>query len=245
MSVLRRANESSQSDWRPVPEGVYRWVIGKPEIIDDMKYGKRVRFPLSLTEEERARLMAEHPVSKADGEGVQQSWRVSYRTGLSLGWVAKSGEYRSTRLVDFLAACFGQSNAKRFRRWIEQGGGPPRPADKDDAEAELALIEEWLGWWEDLQVLGAVSHHVADNGVTYANFGGPLPIGSLPGSKDDEYQAFGRGKLKAMAGEMQAAEQLAAAPPPPPPPPQPKTYQQVFGEEPVAAVPDDDDDEPL
>jgi hypothetical protein len=197
MPLLRRANESSQSEWRSVPEGLWRWIIGKPERKLSEKYGNyQVRFPLTLTLNEQARLANEY--GKPD-EGIQQSWRTSYTVGLSLGYVDRSGQYKTTKLVDFLAASLGSQQSKKFREWIAQGGGPPRPADLDDQQAEFEAIDEWLGWWDNLEVYGTVRHQdSADGTTTYANFAGPMAVGSLPGQKDDDYQAHGRGKLRAI-----------------------------------------------
>lgn len=219
-NLLRRANESTQSDWRPVQEGLWRFVIGKPELKLSEKFGNyQVRFPLQLTLNEQTRLTNEHG---APDEGVQQSWRTSYTVGLSLGYVDKLGQYKTTKLVDFLAAGIGSGQSKKFREWIAQGGGPPRPADLGDQQAELSEIEEWLGWWENLEVYGTIRHQdSADGTTTYANFAGPMAVGSLPGQKDDDYQAHGRGKLRAIIAasgdtreELNRDERLAAATPP-------------------------------
>lgn len=179
--------------------------MGKPEVLIPDKYGYRVRFPLTLTESEKARLMAEHPLDKeATAEGTQQSWRNSYTVGLSLGYIKRDGQYQSTKLIDMLAACLGSTNGKKFREWIAAGGGPPKPADPDDQKMELDEIGDWLNWWDNLEVYGSVRHNTNEAGVTYANFAGPMPVGSLPGQRDDDYQAHGRGKLRAIIAESEA-----------------------------------------
>lgn len=198
MSILRRATDQQQSEWNPVPEGMFRWIVGIPEVKLSEKFGNyQVRFPLVLTEAERKRI--EDELGKPP-EGMQQSWRTSYTTGLSLGYIQRDGQFKSTRLIDFLSACLGSSNSKKFREWIASGGGPPRPDDKDDQQAELLAIAEWLKWWENLEVYGTISHaaDAVQSGVVWARFAGPLSVGSLPGQKDDEYQAHGRGKLRAI-----------------------------------------------
>lgn len=202
MPLLKRADEQTQSDWRPVPEGLWRWVIGVPELKLSEKYGNyQARFPLTLNEQEKARLKREYPLDEqAEREGVQQSWRTSYTVGLSLGYVQRDGQYKSTKLIDFLAACLGHGNTRKFREWIAAGGGPPRPDDLDDQKAELEAIASWLGWWENLEVYGTISHREGDT-TTYANFAGPMPVGSLPGQKDADYEALGRGKLRAIIAE--------------------------------------------
>ena len=204
-SVLRRANEQQQSEWRPVDESLWRWrVSGKPEVALNEKFGKwGVKFPLTLTDSEKERLLADVPEDELEqikAGRIQQSFRSSYRVGLSLGWVDKTGQYQSTKLVDFLAACLGQAQTKKFREWIAQGGGPPRPDDLNDEKAEIEAIAEWLGWWEDLEVYGTITHKPGDRGV-FANFAGPMPVGSLPGQKDPDYDALGRAKLRAIIVE--------------------------------------------
>lgn len=201
MTLLRRATDQQQSEWRPVDEGLWRWIVGVPELKLSEKFGNyQVRFPLMLTQAEQQRLEQEH--GKPD-QGIQQSWRAAYFVGLSLGYVQRDGQYKSTKLIDFLAACLGNENTKRFRDWIAKGGGPPRPADKDDQQAELSCIESWLGWWENLEVYGSIRHEAdsQQSGVVWARFAGPMPVGSLPGQKDPDYQSLGRGKLRALIAE--------------------------------------------
>lgn len=203
MSLLRRATDQQQSDWRPVGEGLWRWIVGVPELKLSEQYGKyQVRFPLTLTQAERQRLETE---AGELATGEQQSWRATYTVGLSLGWF-KDGQYQTTKLVDFLAFCLGFANAKNFRKWITEGGGPPRPDDLDDQQAELEAIGEWLKWWENLEVYGSIRHEddKKDPNKKWARWAGPMPVGSLPGQKDDDYQALGRGKLRAIIADSGA-----------------------------------------
>ena len=120
MALLRKANEVSQTDWHPMPEGLWRWRIGKPELRYSERYSNyQVRFVLRLAQAEVARLLADFDDPPP---GAQQSTQVWYSVGLSLGWVDKKGQYQTTKLVDFLAACFGAGgNGKKFREWIEAG----------------------------------------------------------------------------------------------------------------------------
>lgn len=202
MAILRRATEQNAADWLPVPEGLWRWEVGKPEIRVSEKYGNyQVRFPLVLTEGERERLKSDHGESP---NGKQQSWRSSYSCGLSLGYL-KQGQYVSTKLVDFLAACFGASSARRVRDWIARGGGPPTDPSMSEEE-EILAIESWLGWVEGCELYGTIRHEPdkSQPGVVWARFGSPMPVGSLPGHKDDDYQRFGSGKLEAMIASSEA-----------------------------------------
>jgi hypothetical protein len=204
MAVLRRANDSQASEWAPIPLGVWRFHISPaPEV----KYNERfsnygARFPLLLIPEEQERLLKEHG---RPADGTQQSYRVSYTTGLSLGFFGRDGQYKSTKLIDFLEACVGSANGKRFREWIMAGGGPQKGADPDNPDEELKLIGEWLGWFEGLEVLGSVRHEEDAQGTLWARFGGPMAVGSLPGQREDEYQAVGRGKLRSMIAEYEAS----------------------------------------
>ena len=197
MPLLPRATDSQDTQWRNAAEGFWRFVIGKPVLAEDKTYGgMKVRWPLELTPDEQERMrqqMDDLP------PGWQQSYRSSYRVGLSIRKKA-NGEW--SYLVDFLCAAMGVENGKKLRKWIEAGGGPRRPEDKDDQETELALIQSWLDWWEGLEVFGTITHSKPDSqGRIWANFGGPLPIGSLPNQPEPDYQALCRGKLRAMREE--------------------------------------------
>jgi len=201
---MRRANEASEAEWRPVPAGVWRFRIN-PEI--EVKFYEqwnayRARFPLLLVTDEQTRLLEEYGKPP---EGTQQSTRATpYMTGLSLGWPdKKTGAYKSTKLTDFLAACLGQTNQKRFFDWIAAGGGPKKAQDPDNPDEELQMITQWLGWFEDLEVLGSVRHEEDASGNVWARFGGPMAVGSLPKQPEVEYQAIGLGKLRSMVAEYE------------------------------------------
>ncbi len=214
MTLLKRATDNTFGDttWLPVPEGLFRWVIGVPTLKYNETWGNyQVAFPLSLTESEITRVKSEHGTP---AEGEMQSYRTTYSTGLSLGYF-KSGSYVTTKLVDFLCFTLGNTNAKALRKFFEQGGGPPRPDDLDDQQAELEAICEWLKWFENLEVYGSIRHEDDKKDATkkWARFGGPIPVGSLPRDKDEAYQAFGRGKLRAIladSGETRESHAIAA-----------------------------------
>src|SRR5215831_2051187 len=212
MPIIRRANDQQASEWDPIPIGVWRFQISPaPEVKYNERFGNYgARFPLLLVPSEQERLRDEFDKPP---EGMQQSWRVSYTTGLSLGYFQRDGQYKSTKLIDFLEACLGSANAKRFREWIMAGGGPQKGADPEDPEEELKLIAEWLGWFEGLEVLGSVRHEEDANGSIWARFGGPMAVGSLPGQREDEYQAVGRGKLRSMIAEFEASGEASKSHP--------------------------------
>lgn len=200
MAILTRATEKNQAEWREVAEGMWRFRIGKPALKQNPRDGKhRARFPLMLTLEEQKR---HDEMIGPPPPGVNQSYRVNYSVGLSLGFF-REGQYQTTMLIDFLCAAMGTENGKKFRKWIEAGNGPPRPADKDDSVAELAMIETWLGWWEDLEVYGTVTQS-----GQWTNFAGPMAVGSLPGQPEPDYQAHCRGKLRQMMTEVAQVEPM-------------------------------------
>ena len=229
MPLLPRATDSQDTEWRNAAEGFWRFVIGKPDVFEDKTWGgMKVRWPLELTPEEKTRMLDEIGEPPT---GVQQSYRSSYRVGLSIR-KRKNGEW--SYLVDFLCAAMGTENGKKVRKWIEAGGGPRTPEDKDDQAAELELIQSWLDWWEGLEVFGTITHSEPDKqGRIWANFAGPMPIGSLPNQPEPDYQSLCRGKFRAMREEAGEDPESPAAPPakatPTPVGAAPKrTYRDVF-----------------
>jgi hypothetical protein len=212
--IMRRSTESTFGDqeWVPCPEGIRRFEIGKPVVglsgFKDKDGGDKhnVSFPLSLTAEAYER--AKEEVELGDGQTL--SGKTRYRVGLSLGFW-RDGQYQSTKLVDFLCSAFGSTNSKKLRRYIEQGGGPQLSPEMPVQE-QIAAVEEWLGWLEGLEVYGTITHRQdkQDPHKVWSDFAGPLPIGSLPGQPEPDYQATGRGKLRAMiseAGEAASEDQ--------------------------------------
>jgi hypothetical protein len=239
MALLRRANDQQASEWNPIPTGVWRFEISPaPEVKFNERFNNHgARFPLLLVPSEQDRLRDEHGKPP---EGTQQSTRVSYTTGLSLGYFQRDGQYKSTKLIDFLEACVGAANGKKFRAWIMDGGGPQKPNDPDDPDEELKLIAEWLGWFEGLEVLGSIRHEEGADGTIWARFGGPMAVGSLPGQREDEYQAVGRGKLRSMIAELEASEEPKAKPTPiaaAAPASKKRTYAETFPEDKDKDVP--------
>lgn len=195
MVQMRGANQSSSGDteWIPAPEGTYRVIVGKPVLVESSFKDKdgnpkwNVRFPLQLTDAEYARAKDEAEL----GEGQQLSGRTSYRVGLSLGWFP-DGKYKSTRLVDFLTFLLGKSG-RELRKWIEAGGGGGLEA------------EDFLGWFEGAEVWGKISHRPdsVTPGKVWADFVPVAAVGDMPGERDDQYQAWARGRLKQLtAGHL-------------------------------------------
>jgi hypothetical protein len=206
MPIIRRVNEQTASEWQPIPTGVWRFELNPaPEVEYAERYSSwGVRFPMILVPDERERLARDYEKAPA---GMQQSYRTNYKCwSLSLGYFQKSdGQFRSTKLMDFLEACIGHANAKRFHEWILNGGGPIKPEDPEDPDQEIEAFRQWFGWFEGLEVLGSIRHEEDANGTLWARFGGPMAVGSLPNLREDDYQAHGRGKLRSMIAEYEAS----------------------------------------
>jgi hypothetical protein len=207
MPVVRRATENNNTTWIPIPETpLARFVLVKPALRLSQTYGNwMVNFGLSLSPDWRARVL---PTVRSLPENTQQSDRVFHSPGLSLGFM-KDGVYQSTNLIDFMTACFGVKGGKKFRTWIESGGGPPRPLDRDDDKEEIRLIGDWLGWMEGLELYGSIRHEPdrMNPGTVRSRFGGEMPIGSLPNDPEPDYQTLAEGKLRSMMLETKAADE--------------------------------------
>lgn len=241
MSLIRRVNDqTSDTVWRPIPTGpLFRFhIYATPEIkwVEGRYPGYKAKFPLMLTPEEQTRVLEEYGQPP---EGEQQSTLTSYMTGLSLGFM-KNGQYKSTKLSDFLAPCLGQANMKRFIDWLIDGGGPAKPDDPEDPEQEIESFKSFLGWFEGLEVYGSIRHEEDAQGTIWARYGGPLAVGSLPGQREEAYQAIGLGKLRSMIAEWEASvgkvtkrQPVAAAAPA-----KKRSYEEAF-------PPEDKDDAPF
>ena len=200
--ILRRATENQGgAEWREMPDGLWRWVVGKPTIQKSEQFQNlNVNFPLTLTEDEKRRLAEDYGDPP---DGTMQSWRPSfggYRCGLSLGYVQRDGSYKSTKLVDFFCALFGTTNATRAREWIASGGGPLLDGDESES-MQIEQLTSWFAWVEGLELLGSIKGEPGkQQGDILARFGGPLPVGTsgTHWGKDPEYQALGLGKLRAI-----------------------------------------------
>jgi hypothetical protein len=240
MPIVKRVTESQFSDseatnWRELNEGFWRFEIGKPRVEWNKKGDLKVILPLTLTPSEQTRqleMMDELPPD------TQQSARTWYRVNPKLGFFPKAGgPFNPSYLTDFMCAALGTENGKKFRKWIEKGGGPPRPADKDDDKAEIELLTNWLGWFEGLEVYGTITHGQGDGGKIWANFAGPMPVGSLPGQPEHEYQALCRGKARALVHEGGPVEGEPPVKPEPVAAAKKRTYEETF--------PEDKDDAPF
>lgn len=196
--ILKRSTENQGGgEWQEMPEGLFRWVVGSPTVKKFSGNDKpSIQFPLSLTEPEKERLKSDYGEPP---EGTLQSWRPAfggYLVGCSLGWIDKTGVYHTTKLIDFICACFGNKNAARARKYFQDGGGPWLDAECTEEE-QMQQLTSWLAWYEGLEILGSVKHETGTKGLL-ARFGGPMPVGT-PGTlwgADANYQTHGRGKLR-------------------------------------------------
>ena len=205
MPVTRRATENNNTTWIPLSEiPLATFVLARPALKFSETYGNwNVNFGLALHPDARAQFIPTRELPP----NTQQSDRAFYSPGLSFGYI-KDGVYQMPKLIEFMAACFGVEGGKQFRKWMEEGGGSPRPLDRDDDKAELEMINDWLGWMEGLQVYGSIRHEKdkQNAGQMRARFGGPLPLGSLPGQPEKEYQQVGVSKYRSMRTETEKAD---------------------------------------
>lgn len=224
MVLTKKATDKNEGNYREIPDGfVGRFVIGKPSLRKvEGKYGVyyMANFPLTLTEAEQKRLVETHG---APEDGVLQSWRPSFG-GYSCGWTLKPKRDGSWLVVDFLAAAFGSKNARAFRDWIAAGACPPEREEYTE-EQNVQVIENWLAWVENLEIYGTVRHDQKGDQL-YARFGGPMPVGSLPGQPEPEYQATGKSKLRAMQAESDDGAPTEQSEPAPTAPAQTQTTSE-------------------
>lgn len=208
-----------------MPVGTYMFEVGAGDVrLSSFKSQKgedqySVSFPLKLTDDEYERIKAE--MGDEIGEGEQLSGRTRYSCGLTLGWFSK-GEYKSTRLADFLVTLLGSKQQKQLREYIISGGGPfvdPNATIED----EITAWNVWFTWFEGCRVYGTVSHRKdkTDPNKIWCDFGGPLAVGQRPGPADPDYEAFGRGKLRMILNQGNGV--VAASDPEPEPVPAQQT----------------------
>lgn len=208
MPVTRRATENNNTIWLPLPAiPLTTFVLAKPDlrfVVTDAYSRWQVDFGLGLHPDERAQYLPKRDLPP----NTQQSDRVFHSPGLSFGFI-RDGAYQTTKLVDFMSACFGLEGGEKFREWIEDGGGSPRPLDRDDDKAEIEMIKDWFGWMEGLMVYGSIRHELDRRGTgrMFARFGGPLPLGSIKGQPEDAYQVLALGKYRAMRAETERADE--------------------------------------
>jgi hypothetical protein len=203
MTIGRKATDSVQADYRELPDGFMgRFLIGTPKLRQMTgQYGQfwLVDFPLSLNEDEKARVI---DMLGEPENGQYQSYRPAfggYSCGYKFGGFDKTGKYESKPMIDFLSAAFGAKNQRDFRKYIEAGGGPTEDPNGTEEENQ-AICESWLAWVDGLEVYGTIVHEEGKRGLL-ARFGAPMAVGSLPNQPEPDYQAMGKGRLRAMMAE--------------------------------------------
>jgi hypothetical protein len=197
------------SEWIPMPPDSYMFEVGAGEVkLSSFKSDKgedqyNVSFQLKLTDEEYERVKAE--LGDSIGEGEQLSGRTRYSCGLTLGWF-KKGEYQSTRLADFLTTLLGSKQQKALREYFVSGGGPFISPGGSVAD-QISEWNTWFTWFEGCKVFGTITHRKdkTDPKKVWCDFGGPLAVGQRPGPADPDYEAFGRGKLRMILNQADAA----------------------------------------
>jgi hypothetical protein len=203
-AVESRDNGLGETEWVPMAEGLWKFELARPVIElsgfknedGSDKYRVSVRVALTQEEYERAQTETEHSSDQ------QVSGRCWYRVGMGakfpLGFY-RDGQYVSTKLADLWCAAFGKANVNQARKFLAEGGSPDYTGCSDYAD-QVKALEDWLGWLEGCQVYFTVTHSADKKvaGRVWANPGAPLPVGSLPGQPEPDYQAFGKGKLRAI-----------------------------------------------
>lgn len=199
--LMRRATESSgggDTEWVPCPTGVRRFKVGKPQIKPSGFKNKdgsdkyAVTFPLALTDEEYKR--AQEEVGEL-ADGQQLSGRTRCRAGLSLGFY-RDGRYQQTALVEFLITLLGSKQQAALLKYLENGGGPVLTEAMSDDE-QIAVIQDWLEWFEECEVYGEITHRPDKNEPKkiWTDFGKPTAVGGLPGLPEAAYQKWGAERL--------------------------------------------------
>ena len=215
--MAKPAQQNQQSEWLPMPEGMWRFVIGKPiiqERVSQWGTWPELTFPLTLTEAEQERLISLHG---EPAQGQQQSYRLWIRgkEATACGYY-KAGAYQQTDcgLAQLMCAAVGAANARRLREWMSAGGVPPLSPNQTEDE-EWAELISWYSWFENLEVYATVRHDPDKKipGKVWPRCAAILPVGSLPNQPETEYQ-------QACAGKVRTMINLAGGVVPPAPPPQ-------------------------
>jgi hypothetical protein len=237
--MARPANDNRATEWIELPEGIWRMSIGAPTIKEKVsKWGTypELVFPLTLTEKEQERLVAQ--VGEPP-EGKQQSYRAWIRgkEATACGYY-KGGQYQQTDcgLAQLMCAAVGSGNSRKVREWMAAGGVPPLTPDQTQ-EAEWAELIAWYSWFENLEVYATIRHDpsTSNPGQVYSHVVAILPVGSLPGQPETTYQQMCAGKVRTMLGLAGVSPKDAASDPEPEPEPVPAAT--------AAAAPEMSDDE--
>lgn len=217
------ATANSSTEWRNVPEGTWRFIIGKPVIsMHKSQYGDYMglAFPLELTKAEQVRLFDAHG---APPDGQQQSYRISVRGKLAtaMGFY-RSGKYETTKcgLAEMMCAAVGTSNSRTLREWMTNGG-VPFVTDGATEEEEIAELVNFYSWFEELELYAKVRHEPDKTGKMWTRIESFTSLGDPPGPPEQHYQQTCANKVLRITSGNPAPQTEAAAVDPEPPQPEP------------------------
>lgn len=200
MALTKPATQNTSSEWLPMAEGMWRFVVGAPQIREKAsQWGDYIEltFPLTLTEKEQERLVAQVGEPAKD---QQQSYRVWVRGKLAtaMGYF-KGGKYQTTDcgLAEMMCAAVGAKESKTLRAWMMSGGVPFVSPDATEEE-EIAELTNFYQWFEGLELYATIRHDPDKNDKTkmWPRIQGLLPVGSLPGQPEEAYQRACVGKVR-------------------------------------------------
>lgn len=222
MALTKPATQNTASEWLPMAEGMWRFTVGAPQIREKAsQWGDYIEltFPLTLTESEQERLIQQ---VGEPGQGQQQSYRVWVRGKVvtAMGYF-KGGKYQTTDcgLAELMCAAVGASGAKTLRQWMMDGGVPFVSPDATEAE-EIEELISFYSWFENLELYATIRHDPDKNDKTkvWPRIQALLPIGSLPGQAEENYQRSCIGKVRSITSGNPAPKVEATVPEPEPEP---------------------------
>lgn len=220
MPLTKPATANSSTEWRNVPEGMWRFLIGKPVIsMHKSQYGDYMglAFPLELTKAEQQRLFDIHG---APPDGQQQSYRIQVRGKLAtaMGFY-RSGKYETTKcgLAEMMCSAVGTANARTLREWMTNGG-VPFVSDGATEEQEIDELINFYSWFENLELYATIRHEPDKVGKMWPRIESFTSLGALPGQPEQQYQQACANKVLSITSGNPApkAETAAAAPDPVP-----------------------------
>lgn len=234
--MAKPANQAGGSEWLPVPEGMWRMIVGAPTIEEKTNRWKtfqQLTFPLTLTEKEQERLkgMVGEPA-----QGQQQSYRVWVRGNeeTAMGYM-QSGKYKTSEcgLAEMMCASVGAKASGRLRAWM-MAGGVPLVTPGQDWEGEKAELIAFYSWFENLELYVQIRHDPDGTDPTkmWTHISAMMPIGSLPGQPEEVYCATQVAKVRMIIGMAGESDKT----PDPEPEPVPAVADAIESEAPAAEL---------
>lgn len=223
MPFTKPATANSSTEWRNVPEGTWRFLVGKPVIgMHKSQFGDYMglAFPLELMKAEQVRLFDAHG---APPEGQQQSYRIQVRGKLStaMGFY-RSGKYETTKcgLAEMMCAAVGAGSSRALREWMSNGGVPFVSADASEDE-EIQELVSFYSWFENLELYAKVRHEPDKTGKIWTRIESFTALGEPPGPTEQAYQQACGNKVMRITTGNPAPEAATVGVPPEPPQPEP------------------------